>query len=153
VKACLIGEAEEVVLLVEIIQVPSLAISPRLLTVEFWRGEELRNSYREPLQFARDDRWLRAFRLHWSGRAAASSRLRGRVLLDGCAVGEFPLLFGKSEIDAQGRIDLAREAAASPATLLAFEREFQRLMPGRSERKTIGVSGVMFPGRTFPFPT
>jgi hypothetical protein len=116
--------------LVLLLEVP-IGHRPCDLAVEFWRGEQLRDSWRRRLDSAGI---AMAMRLHW-GEARASSRLTCRVLIDGREVARQTALLGPCTFDAQGRfLDGTEPQTASPATLLAFTAELQRQLDAPAER-------------------
>ncbi len=96
--------------------------------MELWRGDRLRDRFQKPLEDATGGCWSYAFRLTWCASSPGSSRLIARVLLDGAEVARSAILLGRPDVDAQGRFADIATRPASAATLLSFEREFQKLL-------------------------
>jgi hypothetical protein len=115
--AGLVRPGDELVLWVEV----HAGDRPRTLTVEFWRGERLRDRWEQRLD--RGVAVARVFRLHRSG-AAMSSRLICRLLVDGREVARQTALVAPAPADSQGRFaEGSAPPPASAATLLAFVEE------------------------------
>jgi hypothetical protein len=119
-RAALIRPDDELVLLVEAV----MGGCPRELTVEFWRGDCLRDRWARRLEAG--ERLSLAFRLRW-GVPGASSRLTCRILIEGRQVIRRTALLGEGPVDAQGRfVNGVASRAASSATLRAFRDELRR---------------------------
>jgi hypothetical protein len=128
----LVRPGDEVVLWVE----ARAGHRSRELVVEFWRGDQLRDRWRQRLRPGADI--AQALRLRW-GEAGVSARLTCRVLIDGREVARRTALLGPGAVDAQGRFaDGAAARGASPATLLAFTDELRRQLGGPHERRENG---------------
>ncbi|HKM55601.1 MAG TPA: hypothetical protein VJY33_19505 [Isosphaeraceae bacterium] len=103
------------------------------LTVELWRGENLRDRFQHALMAGDRSRWTFAFRLARGASSPGSSRLIARILLDGIEVARSMVLLGRPDIDAQGRFRDGASRPASAQTLVSFEAEFQRLLHSDSD--------------------
>jgi hypothetical protein len=124
------GPADELVLLVDLTTDPPRSPPHRdiELAVELWRGEQMRDRFRQMLGPGKRGRWWFAFRLKRGASPTASSRLIARVLLDGSEVARSVVLLGRPDIDAQGRFPAEPERPASAQTLVRFEAEFLKLL-------------------------
>jgi hypothetical protein len=116
---------DELVLLVKIRAGSRARQAPGDLTAELWRGNRLRDRWRQQVSWAAGACARAAFRLRWNEGPGSSPRLTCRVLLDGHEVLHRTVLLGQPAVDAQGRFQGGVPAGASPATLLAFARELE----------------------------
>jgi hypothetical protein len=108
-------------LLVEVRPARHSPASAHELAVELLRGERRRDVWRQ--RFGPVDLCC-AFRVRWG--ATGSSRLIGRLLLDGREMARATLLLGAPLADAQGRFAPGvAETPASAATLLAYADELR----------------------------
>jgi hypothetical protein len=124
------GPSDELVLLVELAtdRLQSLLHRGAELTIELWRGEQMRDRFRQALGSGERGRWSFAFRLKRGTSPTASSRLMARVLLDGSEVARSVVLLGRPDVDAQGRFPEEPGRPASAQTLASFEAEFLKLL-------------------------
>lgn len=121
-QACdLVAPGDELVLLAEATAGADFSGDAVQVTIELYRGDSLRDRRCEDVEFCTGKRWRTAFRLGWSDRPGASTRLWCRILADGRRVGDLRVLIGGPQVDAQGRIEQPREEEASPQTMIAYE--------------------------------
>ena len=116
------SQGDELLLLVELTAQGEGTAAPSDLTVELWRGDELRDRQQRAITKADRGSWTAAVRLSWGDRGAASSRLMCRVMLDGHEVFRRLLLIAELGVDAQGKLAPASDRPASAATMIAYER-------------------------------
>jgi len=115
-----VAAGDEPVLLVESTAGTDFSGQAVRVTIELYRGDALRDRRCEDVEFCTGNRWRTAFRLGWSDRSGASSRLGCRILADGRRVGDLRVLIGRPQVDAQGRIEQSRDENASPQTMIAY---------------------------------
>jgi hypothetical protein len=144
--------ADELVLLVEVTTGSSRSLLSRdaTLSVELYRGEQLRDRFEQALGPGDRGRWSFAFRLCRGPSSSTSSRLVARVLLDGAEVAGSAVLLGRPDVDAQGRFAEGVSRTASTQTLLGYEGAFLKLLDPRNH--TVEAAARDRPEKDGPSP-
>lgn len=75
------------------------------LAVELWRGDVRRSCLREQVRLTHGGSRSAAYRLRWSERPDASSRITCRVLLNDRVALEQCVLVGRPQVEAHGRTE------------------------------------------------
>jgi hypothetical protein len=128
--ASVVGPRDEALLLVRVGrgQTPLPAVAE--LTVELYRGDQLRDQHRSVLPTARP--YTLALRLRWGDRGG-SSRLTCRVLLNGRSAAQCEVLLAAGA-DAQGRLPSGpSDTPMSDATRLTCEQALRSLLDGADQ--------------------